>query len=87
MTCTMRVVLSQNTCLCTLTFGMANTPLPVVTCDPVLFEVKTTYFYYIFISFIIFIFFLNGFYLILIVLVVVPAGSGWFLCFTYICEN
>ena len=74
MTCTMRVVLSQNTCLCTLTFGMANTPL--VTCDPVLFEVKTTYYYYIFISFIIFILFLNGFYLIFIVLVVVLAGSG-----------
>ena len=32
--------------LCTLTLGMANTPL--VTCCPVLFDVKTTYMYFIY---------------------------------------
>ena len=30
---------SKNTCLCTLTLGMADTPS---TCHPFLFEVKTT---------------------------------------------
>ena len=55
LTCTTRVVSSQNNSLCNLTFGMANTPL--VTCHSVLFEVKTTYFYLIMISFIIFILF------------------------------
>ena len=35
-------------------FGMANTPL--VTCCPVLFYVKTTYFYYLFTWFLLFLF-------------------------------
>ena len=49
--------------LCTLTFGMANTPL--VTCRSVLFNVKTNYFYYfIYLIFIIFVLFLYYFYLI-----------------------
>ena len=43
LTCTTRVVSSQNTCLYTSTFGKANTPL--VTCHPVHFEVKSTPFY------------------------------------------
>ena len=59
----------SNICLCTLTFGMANTPL--VTCHPVLFEVKTTYLYLILFSFIMFILFLYYFYLILLF---------WFFC-------
>ena len=49
--------------LCTLTFDMASTPL--VTCRSVLFDVKTTYFYFfIYLLFIIFILFLFYFYLI-----------------------
>ena len=82
LTCTARLVSSQNTCLCTVTLGMANTPL--VTCHPVLFDVKTTYFYLILLSFIIFILFLYCFYLIFIILVFlsrfrrVPEGSKGF---------
>ena len=37
---------SKLNCLCTLTFGKANTPL--LTCHPVHFEVKNTHFYLIF---------------------------------------
>ena len=87
LTFTTHVVPSQNTSLCTLTFGMTNTLL--VRCLPVLFDVKPPHFYLIFIILVfcqvsgVFREGSVGFWVVPARFRVVLAGSRWVLLFTY----